>query len=234
MKYVGSKRRIIKHILPIILQDREPDQWYVEPFVGGCNSIDKVTGNRIGADINEYLIAMWLALQNGWQPPKTLSFDQYKDIKNNQNFYDSELVGFVGIGCSYAGKWFGGFARGNDSFDNPRNYVDESRRNILKQLPYISDVRFYATSYDKLYIPKNSIVYCDPPYANSTKYGAISSFDHDNFWDWVRYMSRWHTVYVSEYEAPTDFECVWSKEIISSLDLDTGNKRNTEKLFRLR
>lgn len=35
MKYMGSKNRIAKEILPIILRDRKPNQWYVEPFVGG-------------------------------------------------------------------------------------------------------------------------------------------------------------------------------------------------------
>ena len=35
MKYQGSKRRIAKDILPIILRDRKNGQFYVEPFVGG-------------------------------------------------------------------------------------------------------------------------------------------------------------------------------------------------------
>ena len=52
MKYMGSKARIAKYILPIILKDRKPDQWYVEPFVGGCNTIDKVEGLRLGSDAN--------------------------------------------------------------------------------------------------------------------------------------------------------------------------------------
>jgi DNA adenine methylase len=68
MRYIGSKVKIAKYILPIILKDREPNQWYVEPFVGGANIIDKVEGNRIGGDSNEYLIEMWKALQNGWVP----------------------------------------------------------------------------------------------------------------------------------------------------------------------
>ena len=34
MKYMGSKNRHSKQILPIILKDRSPEQWYVEPFVG--------------------------------------------------------------------------------------------------------------------------------------------------------------------------------------------------------
>ena len=37
MKYMGSKNRIAKYILPIILKDRLEGQWYVEPFCGGCN-----------------------------------------------------------------------------------------------------------------------------------------------------------------------------------------------------
>ena len=42
MKYMGSKRRIAKYILPIMLEHRAPNQWWVEPFVGGGNMIDKV------------------------------------------------------------------------------------------------------------------------------------------------------------------------------------------------
>ena len=68
MKYMGSKSRIAKYILPIILKDRKDDQYYVEPFCGGCNMIDKVGGNRIANDNNPYLIQMWKALIDGWQP----------------------------------------------------------------------------------------------------------------------------------------------------------------------
>ena len=64
MVYMGSKRRIAKHIIPIMIADRKPDQYWIEPFVGGGNVIDKITGNRIdnridnriGADINKYTI----------------------------------------------------------------------------------------------------------------------------------------------------------------------------------
>ena len=34
---MGSKNRIAKFILPIILKERKPEQWYVEPFAGGMN-----------------------------------------------------------------------------------------------------------------------------------------------------------------------------------------------------
>lgn len=56
MKYIGSKNKIAKYILPIMLKNRKPNQYWVEPFVGGGNMIDKVDGNRIGSDYNPYVI----------------------------------------------------------------------------------------------------------------------------------------------------------------------------------
>ena len=46
MKYMGSKARHAKELLPIILANRTEGQWYVEPFVGGANMIAKVEGLR--------------------------------------------------------------------------------------------------------------------------------------------------------------------------------------------
>ena len=39
MKYLGSKNRIAKHILPIMLEHRKGNMCWVEPFVGGANTI---------------------------------------------------------------------------------------------------------------------------------------------------------------------------------------------------
>lgn len=43
MQYLGSKNKISKHILPILLEYLD-DRTYVEPFVGGANMIDKIIG----------------------------------------------------------------------------------------------------------------------------------------------------------------------------------------------
>ena len=80
-------------------------------------------------------------------------------------------------------------------------------------------------------IPNNSIIYCDPPYKDTTKYSNL--FNHDEFWEWCRQKSKeGHSVYISEYNAPDDFECIWQKEIVSSLTKDTGSKKGVEKLFK--
>ncbi len=83
MKYMGSKARFAKHILPIVLEGRTEAQTYVEPFAGGMNMIDKVDGKRIANDIHTELIEMWKALVCGWQPPLTVTEDWRK---RNGNF----------------------------------------------------------------------------------------------------------------------------------------------------
>ena len=97
MQYLGSKARIAKKILPIILKGRKPDQYYVEPFVGGCNSIDKVSGPRIGNDSNPYLIILWKSLQNGWIPPTTISKELYTDIRKNPNKFNYASGGSASV-----------------------------------------------------------------------------------------------------------------------------------------
>jgi len=224
MKYMGSKRRIAKHILPIILKDRKQGQWYYEPFVGGANIIDKVDGNRIGTDNNWYLISLLTELQKGWQPPKELTEQEYKDIKNNKNDHAPELVGYVGISCSFSAKWFGGYRR---SHKEKRDYIDEAFRNCTKQ--NLKGIIFSHRPYDKVIFHPESIIYCDPPYAKTTK--DKSDFDHRRFWKWCREVSNFgHTVYISEYEAPSDFECVWEKEQTTTVNID-NYKKATERLF---
>ena len=233
MKYMGSKNRFAKELLPIILKDRTPEQWYYEPMVGGANMIDKVDGNRFGADINEYLIKMWLSLTSGWIPKEHYTKEEYTDIKNNKENYPKYLVGYVGINCSYSGKWFGGYAGITQTKGGVRDYQKEAFNNVTKQLKDLRNVIFEYRDYKNLTIPNKSIVYCDPPYEGTTKYK--DGFKHAEFWEWCRVKTKQgHKVFVSEYKAPEDFKCVWEKETKSSLSANGksgGNKLSTEKLF---
>jgi DNA adenine methylase len=229
---MGSKNRYAKELLPIILKDRKFNQWYVEPFCGGCNMIDKVNGNnRIANDIQFYLIEMFKALQNNWQPPDFVSEEMWYDVKKNKEEYLPALVGFIGFGCSFSGKWFGGYARGNQNNGNPRNYCMESKKNVLNQVNKLKEVQFFNVNYWELKIPDNSIIYCDPPYANTEKYK--DGFDTDKFWNWCEQkVKENHIVFVSEYSAPLNWKCIWSKIVYNTLDLNTGAKQGTEKLFQ--
>lgn len=201
--------------------------------------MDKVQfGNvkKIGNDINVHIINMFQALQKGWTPPDNISENEYKELQKKSDILlgsiESPLIGFVGIGCSYSGKWFGGYARGNDTNGNQRNYCLESKKNILKQIENLKDVIFTSGNYYEMNIINPSIIYCDPPYKGTTKYKT--NFDHDRFWKWCDEMVlRGHRVFVSEYQAPGHWTCIWEKEVNNSLTKDTGSKKGTEKLFTI-
>jgi len=232
---MGSKDKYAKYLLPYILQERTKNQWYVEPFAGGCNMIDKVDGNRIANDANHYVIALFNHLQWGGILPEYTTKEQYKHVLDNKDMYPSWMVGYVGICCSYSGKWFGGFAGKTVTRNGIRNYQEEANRNLLKQAIKIKDIIFKSQEYFDLKIPENSVIYCDPPYEGTTKY--FTSFNHGFFWDWCRQQNKnGHKVFVSEYNAPPDFKLLLSIEAKSSLSANGvigGSKKSIEKLFTI-
>ena len=235
MKYMGSKNRIAKHILPIILKDRKENQYYVEPFVGGANIIDKVDGLRIGNDANKYLIAMWKGLQENLERPYFIDKDLYSLARtafNNQDNtkFNDFLIGWIGWMGSYNGRFFDGGYSGH--LVGKRDYITEQIRNTEAQISKIKEVNFIYSSYDKLEIPDNSIIYCDIPYKDTKQYSSSKNFNYDNFWSWVRKKSQeGHQVFVSEYNAPADFECIWEMKVTNSMNT-TKTYKPIEKLFK--
>lgn len=234
MKYMGSKARLAKDLSPIIntLLDKLNINTYVEPFVGGANMIQHIDcENKVGSDNNEYLVAMWKALQDGWMPPSELSKELYNKIKENKEDYEKGLVAIAGFCATYNAKWFGGYAGiVNTKVGTQRNYYDEAVRNILKQKDQLKDVEFLNADYINLSEYKNALIYCDPPYEGTTRYGTSKDFHYERFWDWVREMSKDNFVLVSEYNAPNDFVNIYEKALTTTLDKNS-RKKDVEKLF---
>lgn len=236
MKYMGSKNRIAKHILPIMLKDRKDGQYWVEPFVGGANMIDKVTGNRIGADFNPYLIeALKLIRDNPKSIPEVITESEYKAAQSEKPL--TGIVGFIGFAMSFGGKWFGGYRRDKAGtqgcIENMKTQTRRSRNSAIKQSGLIQGVDLLHSSYSDLDIPPNSVIYCDPPYEGTT--GYKDKFNHADFWQWCRDKAKeGHTVFVSEYNAPDDFDCIWQQELNVSIAKNGKHKKAVEKLFTLK
>ncbi len=231
MRYLGSKRLLAKYILPIILKGRHPNQIYIEPFCGGCNSIDRVSGPRIANDINDSVIALFKeVVDEGWIPPENVSNEEYTAGKMNPQNYPAHYRAFVLICCSFGAKWAGGYAR---SKKTSRNFASEGKRNLLKQREKLQGVQFFTGSYDDLPMPPGQhLIYCDPPYKSTTKYGTID-LNHDNFFDWCREKrDEGHDIFISELDAPSDFKCVWEKEHGCHIQ-QTSTKKYVEKLYTL-
>jgi len=233
---MGSKARLAKDISSIIneLIAKNNITTYIEPFVGGANMIQHINcEKKIGIDNNEYLIAMWNAIISDWTPPNEISKELYNEIKNNKDNFTKELVAITGFCATYNAKWFGGYAgKVNTKIGTVRDYYDESVRNILKQKDSLKDVGFIYGDYKKLKDLNSTLIYCDPPYANTTGYGYDKGFNHNEFWSWVRVMSKNNIVLVSEYNAPYDFEVIFEKTLTTTLDKNS-RKKDTEKLFLL-
>lgn len=234
MVYMGSKNRISKDLLPIITKYLTKDRWYVEPFCGGCNMIDKVKHDkRIANDYNKYLIALFKALQDGIELPNQITKEMFAEARDN--FHGKKetmtlyLIGWIGFMAGFSGRFFDGGYAGHDF--KGRDYVKERINNLMKQFPLIKDCVFKSGSYNGLDIPYNSVVYCDPPYFGTKEYKVSIDFNHDEFWQWCRDMTeKGNDVLISEYNAPSDFVCVWHKQVTNAMNTKNTYKP-TEKLF---
>jgi DNA adenine methylase len=232
MIYLGSKNRISKHILPIMVNaanDRGITTW-VEPFVGGGNMIDKVPDSfkRIGIDVNPHAINALIAIRDHVDKlPTIVSEAYYKEIKKTDPDPITSWIRFV---CSFGGKFENGYARNKKK----QNYANAGVNNAKRQTTHLQDVTFFTGSYEQFSHLDNCLIYCDPPYEGTTKY-KTDNFEHDKFWQWCRKMSENNLVFVSEYIAPDDFKCVWE----GGLKTNFAHKRDkathvaTEKLFCL-
>jgi DNA adenine methylase len=235
MKYMGSKNRIAKHILPIMLKEVSEKnlKTWVEPFVGGANMIDKVPNSlkRVGIDCNAHTIEALIAIRDLVEKmPTEVSEDKYNEVVGTD---PDPITSLIRFGASFGGKFEGGFARGKTNNGVPRNYWHETVRNAKKQAPLLRGVVLVNGSYDDYSDLKGCLIYCDPPYAGATSY-KTNAFDHSKFWQWCRDMSKNNSVFISEYQAPADFETVWEGVITTNFasNRKQATHQATEKLFR--
>ena len=237
MKYMGSKSRIKKDIVPILQKiiDDNNITYYIEPFVGGANVIDSIRcKNRIGADIHDKLIALLKYVQNNGELPESVSKELYDDVRDNKDTdkYEDWFIGAIGFLASYNGRYFdGGYAKTIISKTGvERNYYDEAKRNLEKQRKNLIGIKFGCCDYKEFGKVKKSLIYCDIPYKNTKQYSTSKNFKHDEFWKWARKMSKNNIVVISELNAPEDFECIWEQTVTRTQN-NRDRQQSTEKLF---
>lgn len=230
---MGSKRRIWKYISAFVLSERKNDDvLYVEPFCGGCNSLCRVTGRRLSADVNPYLIAMWKGLLAGEKVVFDIDKVYYDDVRRayreNSGKYSDFDKGWVGYMASYNGRFFDG---GYSGISAGRNFIRESMADILTQIDLLKGVEFRCCSYDELDIEPGSIIYCDPPYRDTKQYDRVN-FDYDKFYAWLyTQRERGNKVYISEYSMPGDFKEIWHLEVKCNINVEKNTR--VERLFTL-
>lgn len=233
--YLGGKGRLGKIIAGVILGRTARRAHYVEPFLGGGNAFRHLAphfGSVCAGDVHLDLILMWQAAANGWTPPRSVGEAEYAAARLAPS---SALRGFIGFGCSYGGKWWGGYARNKVVGMKERSHPDYYARLASSDVRGIGSLLRNATvercSYEawSSSITSASVVYADPPYAGTTKYKG--DFDHGAFW---AQMDRWcdlgADVFVSEYNAPPGWSAIWSRDQPRKVSGGSG-AMTTEKIF---
>lgn len=231
MRYMGSKNRLAKELVPIIQSYivRGGVSLYIEPFTGGANVIDKIQcERRIGYDIEPYVIACLSALRDGWIPPERVTEEEYKDIKAHKENYPPELVGYCGYQLSYGGKFFDCYRRDKVG---KRDYCREAYNYTFKQVPHLKGIEFGVKDYRDLTDIEGAVIYCDPPYRGTGKYIAVGGFDYEHFYNWCFKMAKKNIVLVSEYWMPDGFKEIWSKPV--KVCLDSTRSQGLQKIERL-
>lgn len=239
LKYMGSKSRIAKDIVPILQKyiDDNKIECYYEPFVGGANVIDKIKCEyKFASDIQEYLIALFQNLDKVKALPEFVTKEHYSEVRDCYNkrldTFEKWYIGAIGFLASYNGRFFDGGYAGlvNTKTGTVRNYYDEAKRNFEMQIPYLQDIIFECGNYKDKRSTNNWLIYCDIPYKDTKQYGVSKNFNYDEFWQWVREQSKDNIVIISECQAPDDFKCIWEQEILRTVD-NTKRVKSTEKLF---
>ena len=239
MVYQGSKNRISKFLVPIIQKyiDDNNIKTYIEPMVGGANIIDKIVcENKVGGDINSELISLLQYIQTDNAisiAPEMCTFEHYTDVRENRklhtNKYSMEYMALIGYCASYGGRYFDG-GYGRDS-KGGRSIYNERVRNLKKQAPHLKDIKFRCCDYKSFIGYKDCLFYFDTPYKDTKQY-SIQNINYDEFYDFLRQLSKNNIVLVSEYNMPNDFKCIRQSERKVQQKSDrVAAEKATEKLF---
>lgn len=238
---MGGKFRQSKAIVEVLRPYVTSDTVYVEPFCGGMWSAARVARELhpkevILNDINKPLMLLWeKCLREGceWLPTDSDTIErEYKGYKARQDENDP-LTAWYGITLSFGGKWFGGVARNsrireNDGYESQRNST-ESKVDSLSKV----NTDLHIGSYKDLTVPDNAVVYLDPPYEGRTKAHHFDLFNYNEFWDYVRELSKRCTVFTSCFDCPKDFETIyeWGDTVVRHLN-SKGTDGTNERLVK--
>jgi DNA adenine methylase len=206
---------------------------YLEPFMGACSVLTAMAPHfsaPAAGDVHPDLVMMWQAMQRGWAPPQEMTRERYAWLRNQG---PSPERAFAGFGCSFSGRWFGGLdATPGRARRGSKTAAVICASALERKRPALTSVFIVQADYRKWNPGPGVVVYCDPPYAGTTGYGT-GGWDVDQFWVTARqWAANGATVFVSEYSAPDDVECVWlaGHRVTAGSDM---YRRSVERLFRL-
>jgi DNA adenine methylase len=207
---MGGKHTISKQLTDFIKSQVNPFEYeFYDLFCGSCGIVKNMQEFKkvIANDIEEDLYLFWkddFALDF---LPNEIEYKLYKQDPN-----PSQKRCFYRFFLSYGGRSWGGYAQRH--CNSERDFFQEFKNSYNKIKPMLKNVEFHNKSYLEFDV-ENCVIYCDPPYEGTQGYG--SSFNHDEFWDYMKYLSQKNIVFISCETCPPDFVVVWKKDKLRTL-----------------
>ena len=141
------------------------------------------------------------------------------DIKRNAAEYKEKYI-----------RWYlKNVLKSTADFEKLRESLNAKIKDNSERLERLQRLQVFRGDYRDVRIEPDSLIYCDIPYKNTTKY-AGGGFDHESFYDWAERQSE--PVIISEYAMPEDrFERIDRIEKRSLLNGCGSNLIKEEGLF---
>jgi len=195
-------------------------------------SVGSLVANQVrhGSDIDSDVVALLEEVRDGWEPPDEVTENDYNMWKDDPSLIEPRMRAFVGFGCSFGGNKWGKYAKDNAG---DRNYALNAKRSLIKHSKNLKGASFRVCSYDD-WNPSGMLIYCDPPYTNTTSDSVpgLYHFNPFDFWDLCRYWAKSNIVFASERMFPTQHTEIvseWDRQKASS----ESKKGMLERLVRV-
>ncbi len=229
MAYLGGKATGANHIIKILNNEVFDGMSYIEPFCGYCHILRRVKSKSSYtiSDSNDLLIVLLKHIQTSSKEHPSISEEEYKKLRADPSS-DPLRAAYAAFTYSYNGKFFAGYV-GSKERDYPserKRYYERLHANEVFQKANIKQGSY--TIYNSRNT-EDALIYCDPPYEATE--GYRNEFNSDEFWDWVRKMSKKNIVLVSEYQAPLDFICIGQQSKRQTVAAKAKTRRRLESVF---
>lgn len=99
----------------------------------------------------------------------------------------------------------------------------------IEALEHVDKLNVSTGDYRDVAILPDSVIYCDIPYKGTRNYRGVE-FDHSAFYDWA--LAQTAPLFISEYSAPSDFECIAEFERTSTFSATNNSLKKIERIFR--
>ena len=220
--YEGKIEALIANLKQDIeRQSEELRQWLCEALTDAG-----ITQAEVGRRLNTQMQGHYFG-KSQWEFPTKEAYDQMRTFMPKLDKEYEQVVGLYKLRKSLLKL------HSLKSLHKLQSLLGLLRLHSLESLHSLERLTISKADYKDIFVSEpTTVIYCDPPYINTSGYeDAIreSGFNHAEFYDWCE--AQKGLVVLSEYTAPADrFTCVWSKEKIV---LSAGAKYQITKVERL-